>query len=89
MVLGVTLYTFAKNGELPFDRAQDHLAMLTNVKSNYESVISQLDKSDDTMNELSSIIIQLLEFDGNKREGRRLLSGLEGLLKESQKALLK
>ena len=88
MVLGVTLYTFAKNGELPFDRAQDHLAMLTNVKSNYESVISQLDKSDDTMNELSSIIVQLLEFDGNKREGRRLLSRLEGLLKKSQKALL-
>jgi len=86
--LGVTLYTFAKNGELPFDRAQDHLAMLTNVKSNYESVISRLDKSDDAMNDLSSIIVQLLEFDGNKREGRRLLSRLEGLLKESQKALL-
>ena len=80
--LGVTLYTFVKNGELPFERAQDHVAMLTNVKSNYKSVISQLDKSDDTMNELGSIIIQLLEFDGNKREGRRVLSWLEDLSKK-------
>ena len=80
--LGVTLYTFAKNGKLPFDRAQDHVAMLTNVKSNYESVISQLDKCD-TMNELSSIIIQLLEFDGNRREGKRVLSWLEDCSKKS------